>query len=67
VEDLPDTFATEASSPEEAGDPRHLSEVERRHVRAVLQEEKGNKVHAARVLGISRRSLYRLIEKYHLE
>jgi DNA-binding NtrC family response regulator len=50
-----------------SGDPRHLSEVERRHVQAVLHEEKGNKVHAARVLGISRRSLYRLIEKYHLE
>jgi transcriptional regulator with PAS, ATPase and Fis domain len=66
-EDLPDNFAATASSSEEAGDPRHLNEVERRHVRAVLQEEKGNKVHAARVLGISRRSLYRLIEKYHLE
>lgn len=32
----------------------------------ILQEEKGNKVHAAKVLGISRRALYRLIEKYHL-
>jgi len=35
-------------------------------VRAVLHQEKGNKVHAARALGISRRSLYRLIEKYCL-
>jgi two-component system response regulator AtoC len=33
----------------------------------VLQQEKGNKVHAARALGISRRSLYRLIEKHRLE
>ena len=41
--------------------------MERRHVQSVLQEEKGNKVQTARVLGISRRSLYRLIEKYHLE
>jgi DNA-binding NtrC family response regulator len=55
-----------AGSAEPAGDPRHLDEVERRHVQTVLHEEKGNKVHAARVLGISRRSLYRLIEKYHL-
>jgi DNA-binding NtrC family response regulator len=45
----------------------HLREIERRHVRDVLQREKGNKVHAAKVLGISRRALYRLIEKYRLE
>jgi DNA-binding NtrC family response regulator len=67
-DDLPDALSAarpggEASS----GDPRHLSEVERQHVRAVLQQEKGNKVHAARALGISRRSLYRLIEKYGLD
>jgi DNA-binding NtrC family response regulator len=68
VEDLPENVMTAAAGSETtAGDPRHLSEVERRHVQAVLHEEKGNKVHAARVLGISRRSLYRLIEKYHLD
>ncbi len=68
VEDLPENVAAAlAGAPDTAGDPRHLSEVERRHVQAVLHEEKGNKVHAARVLGISRRSLYRLIEKYQLE
>ncbi len=68
VDDLPENL-TAASPPatEEGGDPRHLSEVERRHVQGVLQQEKGNKVHAARVLGVSRRSLYRLIEKYRLE
>lgn len=68
LEDLPETIAASSAAPLPAGsDPRHLSEVERRHVQTILQEEKGNKVHAARVLGISRRSLYRLIEKYHLE
>ncbi len=68
VEDLPENVMMVATSFETTkGDPRHLSEVERRHVQAVLHEEKGNKVHAARVLGISRRSLYRLIEKYHLD
>jgi DNA-binding NtrC family response regulator len=45
----------------------HLCEVERRHVLDILQREKGNKVHAAKTLGISRRALYRLIEKYNLE
>jgi DNA-binding NtrC family response regulator len=49
------------------GDPRHLREVERRHVSQVLHQEKGNKVQAARALGISRRALYRLIEKYNLD
>lgn len=44
-----------------------LREVERRHVWAVLEQEKGNKVHAAKALGISRRALYRLIDKYRLE
>jgi DNA-binding NtrC family response regulator len=67
-DDLPEAVAAEApAAGGNGGDPRHLSEVERQHVRAVLQQEKGNKVHAARALGISRRSLYRLIEKYHLE
>jgi DNA-binding NtrC family response regulator len=33
----------------------------------VLQQEKGNKVHAAKALGVSRRALYRLIEKYGLQ
>jgi DNA-binding NtrC family response regulator len=66
-EDLPDAIA--AAAPPTAGqtDPRHLSEVEKQHVQAILHQEKGNKVHAAKVLGISRRSLYRLIERHHLE
>jgi DNA-binding NtrC family response regulator len=68
VDDLPEAIvesAPPASAPD--ADPRHLREVERRHVQHVLNEEKGNKVHAAKALGISRRALYRLIEKYKLE
>jgi DNA-binding NtrC family response regulator len=49
------------------GDPRQLREVERCHIQEVLRQEKGNKVHAARALGISRRALYRLISKHGLE
>lgn len=46
--------------------PDNLAELERLHVAAVLAREGGSKVRAAKALGISRRSLYRLIEKYKL-
>ena len=48
-------------------DALNLSELERRTIRAALQKANGNKVHAAKALGISRRALYRLITKYGLE
>jgi DNA-binding NtrC family response regulator len=67
LDDLPDNFvAAHVPGTPVGGDPRHLREVERRHVLDVIRQEKGNKVHAARALGISRRALYRLIEKYRL-
>jgi transcriptional regulator with PAS, ATPase and Fis domain len=47
--------------------PLLLREVERLHVQEVLRQEKGNKAQAAKALGISRRALYRLIAKYHLD
>ena len=46
--------------------PDALAERERLHVAAVLAREGGSKVRTAKALGISRRSLYRLIEKYGL-
>ncbi|MEO8701223.1 MAG: sigma 54-interacting transcriptional regulator, partial [Kofleriaceae bacterium] len=39
-----------------------LDEMERRYVRQVLSSVGGNKTHAARLLGIDRRSLYRRLE-----
>jgi DNA-binding NtrC family response regulator len=69
-DDLPEVLAGASSSSgaqAATGNPRHLEEVERRHVQEVLREEKGNKLHAAKALGISRRALYRLIEKYGLD
>jgi len=46
--------------------PDDLGGIERNHVATVLQRHQGNKVHASKALGISRRTLYRLIEKYGL-
>ena len=68
LDDLPENMQV-MPPPAEASstDPLNLHETERRSVRAALEQAKGNKVHAAKALGISRRSLYRLIEKYHLE
>src|SRR5262249_6004763 len=67
LDDLPEAVVEVRGASTATGDPRQLREVERRHVQQVLQQEKGNKVHAARVLGISRRALYRLISKYRLD
>jgi transcriptional regulator with GAF, ATPase, and Fis domain len=44
----------------------HLAAIERAHVVSVLERNQGNKARAARMLGVTRRSLYRLIEKYGL-
>lgn len=44
-----------------------LAAMERAHVVDVLRREKGNKAKAARALGVSRRSLYRLLEKHNID
>ena len=43
-----------------------LASIERVHVMEILEREKGNKARTARALGINRRSLYRLLEKYDI-
>ncbi len=40
-----------------------LEEIEKRYIRRVLAAVGGNKTHAARVLGLDRRSLYRRLDK----
>ena len=41
-----------------------LDEVERRHTLRVMEAVGGNKTLAARVLGITRKTLYRKLEEY---
>ncbi len=43
-----------------------LASLERSHIIAVLNDHDGNKAQAARALGIHRRKLYRLLERYQI-
>lgn len=46
--------------------PAPLLEVEREHIVRTLELVRGNKAGAARLLGMSRRALYRLLERHGL-
>jgi two-component system response regulator HydG len=48
------------------GHPAPLAEIERDHIVRTLQQVKGNKAVAARLLGISRRAFYRQLERHGL-
>ena len=49
-----------------AAEPAPLVEVEREHIVRTLQQVRGNKAVAARLLGISRRAFYRQLERHGL-
>ena len=49
-----------------AGSQVDLETLNRMHVVETLKQHAGNKARAARALGIGRRSLYRLLERYGL-
>ena len=53
-----------AAGPAAAGDALSLDEVVRRHVLSVLTAADGNKSKAAKLLGVPRRTLYRLLTRY---
>ncbi|MCE9576172.1 MAG: sigma-54 dependent transcriptional regulator [Deltaproteobacteria bacterium] len=68
VDDLPAKLREHQSkrlviSGDDPSDLVTLAEMERRYVRQVLGACNGNKTHAARTLGIDRRSLYRRLEE----
>jgi DNA-binding NtrC family response regulator len=67
-EDLPERVraaevSTAACLPE-SGEPLvSLAELERRYIQQVLDRVGGNKTHAARILGVDRRTLYRIFDR----
>jgi len=68
VDDLPErirTFQPERplAAPEEATEMMTLSELEHRYLQRVLSLVGGNKSRAARVLGLDRRTLYRMLDR----
>ncbi|HWJ55680.1 MAG TPA: helix-turn-helix domain-containing protein, partial [Vicinamibacterales bacterium] len=56
-----------AAPPLADGEPPLLATVERDHILRALQHARGNKKVAARLLGVSRRALYRRLERLGLE
>ena len=47
--------------------PNRVAELEIRLVKRALEEARGNKVRAARLLGITRQGLYKKLKRYHLD
>lgn len=70
VEDLPDRIRSYDHSPlvisADADELVSLDELERRYVARVLDAVGGNKSSAARVLGIDRTTLYRMLDRFGL-
>ena len=66
IADIPESVRSglqPATAPDEL-EVATLEELERRHVMSVLGRVEGNRAGAARLLGISERNLYRLLNKY---
>ncbi|MDA1049311.1 MAG: sigma-54 dependent transcriptional regulator [Planctomycetota bacterium] len=69
LRDLPREIMTRSTtdSPTILIETDDLSSIERAKVIEVLRRESGNKTRAAKTLGIDRRKLYRLVEKYDIK
>ena len=65
VHDLPERIRvrTQETKNEDANELLPLAEVERRYVLRVLEQVGGNKVQAARILGINRATVYRIVNE----
>ncbi len=64
--DLPKQLRDRAKSPSLDPDADDLATLERSKIVDIMRRHDGNKTHAAQTLGIDRRRLYRLLEKYRI-
>ena len=72
VEDLPERVRSPRSAhvlvaSDDPSDLVSLEEIERRYVARVIQATAGNKTAAARILGIERKRLYRMLERLGID
>jgi two-component system response regulator AtoC len=67
--DLPDKLRTTSPAPVPSIDSAGmtLEELEREHIKRVLERVDGDKVRAAQALGIHLSTLYRKVQRYHLD
>lgn len=68
VDDLPERVRTYRRShvlvtSDDPSEPVSLEEVERRYLGRVMEAVNGNKTAAARILGIERKRLYRMLDR----
>ena len=59
------TAASDTPSSTPAGTPLPLAELEKRHILAVLDQCKGNRTHASKILGVSIRTLRNKLHEYN--
>lgn len=66
LHDLPTSIPGRTTSPDasQTGELLTLREAERRHIFSVLEKVGGNRAQAARILGTSERTCYRLLERH---
>lgn len=69
VDLLPKSFSDEAKQPEliETNPNITLEELEKQHIQKVLSLENGNRLHAAKRLGIGTATLYRKLKEYGIK
>jgi len=67
--DLPDTVLAVRPSPQDQpfSDLPTLDDLERRYLQHVLDAAHGNRTRAAEILGVDRRTLYRMAERFGIE
>ena len=69
IEDLPEEFEPQSlvGTTDFGNQEGSLMALQREHIKEVLERENGNKSAAARILGVERRKLYRMMKQHGIE